>query len=75
MLRYFLENNLLNITDEHPETWEEAIRVAGKVMKQDKLVTDDYIDSVIADVKKYGPYIVIVPVWQCHTQRLIAKEF
>ncbi|KWX58313.1 PTS sugar transporter subunit IIA [Lactobacillus crispatus] len=61
MLRYFLENNLLNITDEHPETWEEAIRVAGKVMKQDKLVTDDYIDSVIADVKKYGPYIVIVP--------------
>ena len=45
MLRYFLENNLLNITDEHPETWEEAIRVAGKVMKQDKLVTDDYIDS------------------------------
>lgn len=60
MLRYFLENNLLNITDEHPETWEEAIRVAGKVMKQDKLVTDDYIDSVIADVKKYGPRVVLV---------------
>lgn len=61
MLRYFLENNLLNISDEHPRNWEEAIRVAGKVMKQENLVTDDYIDSVIADVKKYGPYIVIVP--------------
>lgn len=61
MLRYFLENNLVNITDKHPQNWEEAIRVSAEAMKNNKLVTDQYVDQVIADVKEYGPYIVIVP--------------
>ncbi len=61
MLRYFLENGLINITDKHPQNWEEAIRISGEIMKKNNLVTDEYIDQVIADVKKYGPYIVIVP--------------
>lgn len=61
MLRYFLENGLVNITDQHPKNWEEAIRVSAEVMKKNKLVTDQYVDQVISDVKEYGPYIVIVP--------------
>lgn len=61
MLRYFLENDLLNITDKAPKDWEEAMRISGEVMKKKGLVTDQYIDQVIADVKEYGPYIVIVP--------------
>ena len=61
MLRYFLENGLLNITDKAPKDWEEAMRISGEVMKKKGLVTDQYIDQVIADVKEYGPYIVIVP--------------
>ena len=61
MLRYFLENGLINITDKHPENWEEAIRISGEIMKKNNLVTDEYIDQVISDVKQYGPYIVIVP--------------
>ena len=59
MLRYFLENDLLNITDKAPKDWEEAMRISGEVMKKKGLVTDQYIDQVIADVN--GPYIVIVP--------------
>ena len=55
MLRYFLENGLINITDKHPQNWEEAIRISGEIMKKNNLVTDEYIDQV------YGPYIVIVP--------------
>ena len=55
MLRYFLENGLINITDKHPQNWEEAIRISGEIMKKNNLVTDEYIDQVIADVKKYGP--------------------
>lgn len=61
MLRYFFENHLINISQKHPQNWQEAIRVSGEVMKANNLVTDKYIDQVIEDVKQYGPYIVIVP--------------
>ena len=61
MLRYFLENGLVNITDKHRDNWEDAIRISGEVMKDNHLVTDQYIDQVISDVKEYRPYIVIVP--------------
>ena len=61
MLSYFLENHLINISHKHPKDWQEAIRISGEIMKENNLVTDKYIDQVIADVKQYGPYIVIVP--------------
>ncbi|RMC47541.1 MULTISPECIES: PTS sugar transporter subunit IIA [unclassified Lactobacillus] len=61
MLPYFLENNLINISSQHPKDWQEAIRISGEIMKKNNLVTDKYIDQVIADIKQYGPYIVIVP--------------
>lgn len=60
MLRYFLENGLINITDKHPQNWEEAIRISGEIMKKNNLVTDEYIDQVIADVKE---------VWSIHCNR------
>lgn len=61
MLRYFYDNKLIRFEEEIPENWEEAIRFSGRVMKNQNLVTDRYIDQVISDVKEYGPYIVIVP--------------
>ena len=61
MLRYFYDNNLVRIEKEIPEDWEQAIRFSGRVMKEQNLVTDQYINQVINDVKEYGPYIVIVP--------------
>lgn len=61
MLRYFYENDLVNIINEQPKDWEEAIQFSGEIMKEKGLVTDKYIYDVIEDVKKYGPYIVIVP--------------
>lgn len=61
MLRYFYDNKLIRFEEEIPANWEEAIRFSGRVMKNQNLVTDRYIDQVISDVKEYGPYIVIVP--------------
>lgn len=61
MLRYFYDNNLVAISKETPKDWQEAIRASGEILKQNKLITDQYIEQVIADVKEYGPYIVIVP--------------
>ncbi len=45
----------------HQKDWEEAIRLSGEILKQNELITDQYVDQVINDVKEYGPYIVIVP--------------
>ena len=54
MLRYFYDNNLVAISKKTPKDWEEAIRLSGEILKQNELITDQY-------VKEYGPYIVIVP--------------
>ena len=43
MLRYFLENHLINISHKHPKDWQEAIRISGEIMKENNLVTDKYI--------------------------------
>ena len=45
----------------HQKDWEEAIRLSGEILKQNELITDQYVDQVINDVKEYGPSIVIVP--------------
>lgn len=61
MLRYFYDNNLVAISEKTPKDWEEAIRESGEILKQNGLITDQYVDQVVNDVKEYGPYIVIVP--------------
>lgn len=42
-------------------TWEDAIRASFETLLTDKSIDETYIDSVIACVKKYGPYIVLAP--------------
>lgn len=61
MLQYFYDNDLINITNQEPKDWEEAIRISGKVLKEKELISDQYIEDVIRDVRAFGPYIVIVP--------------
>lgn len=41
--------------------WEEAIRQAGRLLVAGGAAEERYIDSMIACVKKIGPYIVIAP--------------
>jgi len=43
------------------EDWREAIETAGKPLKQEGYITDSYITSMIQEVEKNGPYIVISP--------------
>lgn len=42
-------------------TWEESIRECCKPLEADGTVNPEYADDIIECVKKYGPYIVIVP--------------
>lgn len=41
--------------------WEEAIRMSCGPLEADGTVEDSYKEEIIACVKKYGPYIVIMP--------------
>jgi len=46
---------------EHAESWEEAIRIAGKVLADSGSIEKEYIEYMIESVKEYGPYVVISP--------------
>lgn len=43
------------------DTWEEAVRQGGKLLLQTGKIEPGYIDDTIRNVKKFGPYIVILP--------------
>ena len=42
-------------------SWQNAIRVVGKIMLDVGSVEDGYINAMIDAVKELGPYIVIAP--------------
>lgn len=43
------------------KTWEEAVRLSGKLLLKNNYIKESYIDAMIKTVKEMGPYIVIVP--------------
>ena len=44
-----------------PLTWDESSRECCKPLEADGTVNSEYADDIIECVKKFGPYIVIVP--------------
>lgn len=42
-------------------TWEEAIRLAGKLLEQADATTSEYTEAMVASVVENGPYIVVAP--------------
>ncbi|GAB2027506.1 PTS sugar transporter subunit IIA [Lactovum odontotermitis] len=61
LLNDFYDKHLVDIYDFSPESWEEALRIAGSGLVREGYITADYIDEIIQNVKDNGPYIVIVP--------------
>lgn len=59
MLKKMLEKNINvknNVSD-----WKEAIKVAARPLKEGGFIKEEYIDAMIGNVVKNGPYIVIMP--------------
>ncbi len=46
---------------EKVETWEQAIEKAAFPLLQAGYITQGYIEQMIENVKKWGPYIVVAP--------------
>jgi len=47
--------------EEGAESWEDAIRLGAEPLIDLGVVDKGYIDDIIANVHKHGPYIVICP--------------
>ena len=43
------------------DNWEEAIRIGAEPLVNSGSINPGYIDDIIANVNKHGPYIVIAP--------------
>ena len=43
------------------KTWEEAIRRAGKLLENTGKIETSYIEAMIKNIHKLGPYILIAP--------------
>ncbi|RID82710.1 PTS sugar transporter subunit IIA [Mesobacillus zeae] len=46
---------------ESAENWEEAIKIASQPLLEQQFIEKEYIDTMISNVKEFGPYIVMVP--------------
>lgn len=60
MLKELIDNGRYSFHDEF-DTWEDAIEASCKPLINDGSIDHNYVDSIISNVKKYGPYIVIAP--------------
>lgn len=60
MLKEFVEQNHYKFAEEAYD-WQEAVRMSCEVLEADGTVEANYKEDIIECVKKYGPYIVIMP--------------
>jgi len=59
MLKTELENNIQIIED--VKNWEEAIKIASQPLLNNKKIQETYVEAMISNIHKTGPYIVIMP--------------
>lgn len=61
MLKYFYDNDLIRFCDKTPDNWEDAVILSCQTLLEKSIITQQYVDEIVACIQKYGPYIVIVP--------------
>ena len=77
MLKEFVESNHYKFAEEASD-WEEAIRMSCECLEADGTVVANYKADIIECVKKYGPYIVIMPnvaMCKCSRRPLLTGSF
>ena len=58
MIQELVSSNLI-IANAEADNWEEAVKIAGRLLYENDYVEERYIQSMVDIVKEYGPYIVI----------------
>jgi mannitol operon transcriptional antiterminator len=59
-LKDLLQSEFIQVEKEVKD-WKEAIKIASEPLRKKGLITESYIQSMIDNVVKMGPYIVIAP--------------
>ncbi|EKV57656.1 PTS sugar transporter subunit IIA [Brachyspira hampsonii] len=57
MLKEFLKGNIKIV--ESVSNWEEALKIGARSLVDNGNIEEKYIQAIIDDVYKYGPYIVL----------------
>ncbi|MEI0517454.1 PTS sugar transporter subunit IIA [Brachyspira murdochii] len=57
MLKDFLKDNIKIV--ESVSNWEEALKIGSKSLVDNKNIEEKYVQAIIDNVYKYGPYIVL----------------
>ena len=60
MLREFVEKKHYLFAEEAKD-WEDAIRMSCRSLEADHTVDPEYAEQIVECVRKYGPYIVLMP--------------
>lgn len=60
VLEDLITKDTIQFAKEIPD-WEEAIRFAAKPLLKNKSIQSSYVDAMIQNVRKEGPYVVITP--------------
>jgi ascorbate PTS system EIIA or EIIAB component len=60
MLKEFVEQGHFKFAREAAD-WEEAVRMSCDTLERDGTVESNYKEDIISCIKKYGPYIIIMP--------------
>lgn len=57
-LLYFLNEETIRFGVEASD-WKEAIRESAKILVENSFIEKDYVNAMIENVEKYGPYIIL----------------
>lgn len=60
MLNQLLPKEMIQLTDS-VENWQEAIRLAAKPLLDEDAIDERYVEAMIENIQKIGPYIVMAP--------------
>ena len=60
LLKEFVELGHYKFAEE-AASWEDAVRMSCETLEADGTVEADYKEEIIECIRKYGPYIIIIP--------------
>lgn len=60
LLKEFVELGHYKFAEE-AASWEDAVRMSCETLEADGTVEADYKEEIIECIRKYGPYIIIMP--------------
>lgn len=60
MLKELIEKNRYSFHKGF-DKWEDAVRASCKPLINDRSIETEYVESIISNINKFGPYIVIAP--------------